>query len=46
MGSYCDDDINLGMHLISVGGEFLHVANYEEAMQIFNNYLTKLPLKE
>ncbi|WP_204082251.1 hypothetical protein [Candidatus Cardinium hertigii] len=44
--SFCDEKIKLGMHLISVGGEFLHVANYEEVMQIFNNYLMKLPLKK
>ncbi|AWN82035.1 hypothetical protein [Candidatus Cardinium hertigii] len=41
---YCDEKPNLAKHLISIGGEFLYVADYEKARKIFSKYLKGLPL--
>ncbi|AWN82034.1 hypothetical protein [Candidatus Cardinium hertigii] len=44
LDAYCDDPskVKLAEHLISVGGEFLYVADYNKSRQPVSNYLKKM----
>ncbi|WP_162534171.1 hypothetical protein [Candidatus Cardinium hertigii] len=39
---FCEENPHFGAHLVSVGGEFLYVADYEKARQRFRDYLDRL----